>query len=301
MKAMKDDSKAKSAHTYEILSLFPYVDSDSCIVTPFINEEDDSRYSVFHVMSPSGDFVLKPAKEYEKEVYETFFRGGRPYAPKLYGSAEKDGTAWLLMEYVQGDDLRCCERESLIKVLDALISMQDEYWEKAEYYSAAYSLEKSLPGREKRGRYLGSSVFEKIYSEYMDEYRRLHLTLCHDDLLPFNVIAGNERAVLIDWEYAGMLPYPTSLARLIAHGREEKDAVFHITQEDRSFAIDYYYNGLVQKHGIPYEDYRHTVDLFLFYEYCEWIMVANENKEYNEDYYQYSLKLAHDMAQKLNL
>lgn len=283
----------------EILSLFHDLDPGSCAVSPFTNEEDGSEYSVFHVMSPSGDFVLKPAKEYEKEVYETFFRGGRSYAPKLYGSAEKDGTDWLLTEYVQGDDLRCCERETLTRVLDALISMQDEYWEKASYYSAAYSLEKSLPGREKRGRYLGSPVFEKIYSEYMDEYISLPLTLCHDDLLPFNVIAGNERAVLIDWEYAGMLPYPTSLARLIAHGREEKDAFFHMTQDDRSFAINYYYNGLVQRHGISYEDYRHTIDLFLFYEYCEWIMVANEHEEYNEDYYQYSLKLAQDMAQKL--
>ena len=203
------------------------------------------------------------------------------------------------MEYVKGDDLRCCERDSLVKVLDALISMQDEYWEKEEYYPAAFSLEKSLPGREKRGRYLGSSEFEEIYSEFMDEYLRIPLTLCHDDFLPFNVIVSNDRAVLIDWEYAGMLPYPTSLARLIAHGREEKDAFFHMTQEDRSFAIDYYYDHLVQRHGVSYEDYRHTIDLFLFYEYCEWIMVANEHKEYNEDYYQYSLKLAQDMAQKL--
>ena len=283
----------------EILSIFPDMDPGSCTAAPFIDEEDGSEYSVFHIISPSGDFVLKPAKEYENEVYETFFRNGRLYAPTFYGSAGKDGTDWLLMEYVQGDDLRCCEREPLIKVLDALIYMQDEYWEKKEYYSAAYSLEKSLPGRKKRGRYLGSSVFVKIYSEYMVEYRRLPLTLCHDDLLPFNVIAGNERAVLIDWEYAGMLPYPTSLARLIAHGREEKDAFFHMTQEDRSFAIDYYYNGLVQKHGIPYQDYKHTIDLFLFYEYCEWIMVANEHEEYNENYYHYSLKLAQNMAQKL--
>ena len=33
--------------------------------------------------------------------------------------------------------------------------------------------------------------------------------------------------------------------------------------------------GLVSK-GISYEDYRRTVDYFLLYEYCEWIMLGNK-------------------------
>ena len=282
-----------------VLSQFRDVDLHDCEVSPFLREEDGTEYSVWHVSCPSKDFVLKPAKEYEHQVYDTFLRGGRSYVPELYCKVEKDGVNWLLMEYVEGDDLRCCERDPLTRVLDALIAMQEEFWEKEELYSSAYSLEKSMPGREKRGRHLNSETFEKIYAEYMDAYRRLPLTLCHDDMLPFNVIVNGSRAVMIDWEFGGMLPYPTSLARLIAHGREEKEAFFHMTEEDRSFAIDYYYDNLAGKHGISYDEYRHDIDLFLFYEYCEWIMVADEYGEPDNDYYSYSLGLAERMAKKL--
>ena len=100
--------------------------------------------------------------------------------------------------------------------------------------------------------------------------------MCHDDLLPFNVLVNGNKATIIDWEYAGILPYPTSLVRLIAHGREEEDAFFYMTEADKSFAIDYYYEHLVKSKGISYEDYRRSVDYFLLYEYCEWIMLGNK-------------------------
>ena len=85
---------------------------------------------------------------------------------------------------------------------------------------------------------------EEAYASFMKIYQTTPRTLCHDDLLPFNLLIG-ERAVLIDWEYGGVLPYPTSFARLIAHGREEEGAFFCMTREDRVFAIQYYYDGLI--------------------------------------------------------
>ena len=78
----------------------------------------------------------------------------------------------------------------------------------------------------------------------------------------------------IDWEYAGILPYPTSLARLIAHGEEDESAFFFMTQKDKDYAIDYYYEHLLKEKGIGYNAYRKTLDYFLLYEYCEWICSA---------------------------
>ena len=117
---------------------------------------------------------------------------------------------------------------------------------------------------------------EQAYSGFLELYESLPRTLCHDDLLPFNVLVDGNKATIIDWEYAGILPYPTSLVRLIAHGREEEDAFFYMAEADKAFAIDYYYEHLVKSKGISYEDYRRTVDYFLLYEYCEWIMLGNK-------------------------
>ncbi|MDD4292111.1 MAG: hypothetical protein PHX51_07770 [Clostridia bacterium] len=43
-------------------------------------------------------------------------------------------------------------------------------------------------------------------------------------------------------------------------------------EEDKKFAIRYYYYNLVEGKGIHWEDYHRDFKLFLLYEYCEWIM-----------------------------
>ena len=72
-----------------------------------------------------------------------------------------------------------------------------------------------------------------------------------------------------------------------------------MTREDRDFAIEYYYEGLIRKHGIPYEEYRHTLDCFLFYEYCEWIMLGNRYDNREDERYGYYCRLAEDLAARL--
>ncbi len=241
---------------------------------PFLNEEDGEAYSVWKITDGGQVFVLKQAKEYEREVYSAFLSDENVYAPRLYDITEQDGHAYLLMEYIPGEDMRFCTREKLRKALDALIVMQKQWWQVLGYESAAFSVDKARPGRIRRGRDLGDPELQKFYEGYLSRCKMLPRTLCHEDLLPFNVLVGEEKAVLIDWEYAGMQPYLSSFARLIAHGEEDECAFFHMRSEDRAFAIDYYYDHLVGEKGIPYEAYRRDLDYFLLYEYCEWIMLG---------------------------
>ena len=267
-------------------------------IRAFTVEEDGSEYAVWRVDTGSGKYVLKRAKAFELAIYRGFFRDKKPYAPAFYGSCAFDGAEYFLMEYCTGQDLRRCEREKLRKALDALIEMQDEFWQREELYDAAFTLEQSLVGIENRGRYLGSKRLEEAYAAFVQIYQTTPRTLCHDDLLPLNLLIG-ERAVLIDWEYGGLLPYPASFARLIAHGREENGAFFYMTQEDRNFAIQYYYDALISKHGISFSEYRHTLDYFLLYEYCEWVMLGNRYDNRSDERYGYYLKLAEELAARL--
>lgn len=247
---------------------------EAAAAEPFVSAEDGEAYSVWKITSGEKTFVLKQAKEYEHPVYTTFLPGENVYAPKLLGAAEAEGNANLLMEYIPGEDMRHCTREKLKKALDALIAMQQQWWEKPGYEDAAYSMEKARPGRIRRGQDLGDAQLQRAYEGYLALWETLPRTLCHEDLLPFNVLISGDRAVLIDWEYAGMQPYPSSLARLIAHGEEKEDAFFYLRSADRDFAIDYYYDRLVKQKGIGYDDYRTALDHFLLYEYCEWIMLG---------------------------
>ena len=263
-------------------------------VEPFRSEEDGEEYSVWKLTAGERTYVLKEAKEYEQAVYTTFLSGENGFAPRLYGVTEQAGKAYLLMEYIPGEDLRCCTREKLQKALDALIAMQKAWWERPGFEDSAYSVEKARPGRIRRGQDLGDAQLEKVYEGYLVLYYSLPRTLCHEDLLPFNLLITGEKAVLIDWEYAGMQPYLSSLARLIAHGEEAEDAFFHMRSIDRDFAIDYYYSNLVQEKGIPYADYRTALDYFLLYEYCEWIMLGVRYGDTSSERYLRYLALARE-------
>ena len=115
----------------------------------------------------SGSYVLKRAKAFELETYRCFFRDKKPYAPAFFGSCAFGGAEYFLMEYCPGEDLRRCEREKLRKALDALIEMQDEFWQREELYASALTLEQSLVGVENRGRYLGSKRLEEVYAAFV--------------------------------------------------------------------------------------------------------------------------------------
>ena len=252
-------------------------------ITPFKSFEDDSTYEVWLIESTLEKCVLKKAKNVEVDIYTTFFENKIQGVPKFISEINDNENTYIIMEYIDGKPLCKCDRESLKKTLDALISIQNKYWNDSAHNNIGYTFEKSMQSRINRGKYLCDEELEKAYQEFLSVYSQISRTLCHDDLLPFNIIIGDKNATIIDWEYAGILPYPASIARLIAHASEDDNALFYMTNADKEFAIKYYYDNFVTKHNISYEEYKYTLDLFLLYEYCEWIMLANKYPDGNKD------------------
>lgn len=266
----------------------------------FKRAEDGTDYEVWKVTDGGGRYVLKKAKEDELAVWQTFLCGANGGVPRLYRTLHCEGGDYLLMEFVGGEDLRRCDRRSLTAALDALIALQDQFWERRELQIEGNSFEAEVRRRENRGKYLNDPELERAYGGYLRLFLTQPRTLCHDDLLPFNILEADGRAVIIDWECAGILPYLTSLARLIAHGKEDPDAFFCMKEADRSFAVEYYYERLAKKKGIACEEYRRALDYFLLYEYCEWVMLGVKyNNTQSERYREYFAK-AKEQAEKLS-
>ncbi len=256
-------------------------------IEAFKREEDGEEYcGVWKVNVGDQSYVLKKAKGYESEIYSSFFSDGACSVPRLVATAFTDNSTYILTEYIDGYNMCHCDRVSLVKVLDSLICLQDRFWNDTERADTAFSFKKSLEHRTKRIDYLNDNELEKAYSEFLNTYQLLPRTLCHDDLLPFNVLVSDRKAVLIDWETAGILPYPVSIARLIAHCEDSDDAFFYMRDDDKQFAIDYYYDSLIRSKGIDYDDYIHALNLFIFYEYCEWIMLGVKYDDADMNRYQ---------------
>lgn len=257
-------------------------------VEQFRNQEDGETYNVWRVDYPKRSYVLKKMKGQESEIYQKWLGTPVRYAPGVFGAVQDH----LLMEYVPGHDLMRCNREDLTLVLDSLIDMQDSHWTIAS--------DEIPEGRINRRNFLRDARLEAAYDAYLQAFCRMPRTLCHDDLLPFNVVINGDRAVFIDWEAAGCLPYPTSLARLIAHGEEDGNAFFFMCNQDKSYAIEYFYEHFASKKGIARNDFDRDLQLCLFYEYCEWIFVGNKYGNTDSERFRKYSAMALELAAKLD-
>lgn len=266
-------------------------------ITQFRAEEDGTPYKVWKIDTAEGAVVLKKTTPEEREVYETFFPGGGGPVPRVYGFGEYEKELYMLMEFVPGTTMSRCTREKLRLTLDALIAMQQRYWGDTAHAHVGYAFDSSWPNREKRLPYMADLT--DAYQAYLDAFRTVPRTLCNDDMLPINVLVNEERAVIIDWEYAGILPYPCAITRLIAFGEETTDELFQMTQDDKQFALDYYYENLVKSKLIPRSEYNRTMQLFFFKEYSEWVYCAGLSGDYEMDYYKKYYAKAKKLAVEL--
>ena len=69
--------------------------------------------------------MLKKTSKQELDIYDTFLSFAKLGVPRFYKSIEYDGELFILMEYLDGNNLQKCDRKSLTAVLDALIYLQN--------------------------------------------------------------------------------------------------------------------------------------------------------------------------------
>ena len=273
--------------------------SQKASITQLKHEEDNEPYQVWIIDTDNAKYILKEAKGIEAEIHQSIFTVLQQSVPKLYQVITADEKTYLLMEYIKGENLCKCNRTKLRHALDALISLQKQTWDNRTLAFCGDSFENKLLHRQNRSKYLNDLLLEEAYERFLKVYQCVPSALCHDDLLPFNIIVADQKAYLIDWESGGILPYPTSFARLIAHVEEDTNALFYMTQADKDFAIDYYYDNLLKEKGISYIDWRNTLEYFLFYEYCEWVFVGNKYNTTDGEYYKKYLPIAKRQATKI--
>lgn len=264
---------------------------------PFRTEEDGTAYQVWKLTTDRGAMVLKKTTAKERAVYETFFADGGP-VPEVYAFGTCEGETWMLMEFVPGQTMSRCTRKRLVAALDALMGCQEKWWGNETHTHVGCGYSDSLPKLKKRTPYMGD--LEDAYLAFLDEYENTPRTLCNDDMLPFNVLATDDRAVILDWEYGGILPYASSLARFLAFGEEEGE-MFQMSDEDRDFALSYYYENLISTRGISRAEFDRTMALFFFKEYSEWVYCAGVSGDFEMEYYKKYGKMAKNLALSLGL
>ena len=95
---------------------------NQAVITAFKHEDDDSDYAVWKIEDGNVIRVLKKTSKQELDIYDTFLSFAKLGVPRFYKSIEYDGELFILMEYLDGNNLQKCDRKSLTAVLDSLIS-----------------------------------------------------------------------------------------------------------------------------------------------------------------------------------
>ena len=263
-----------------LLTFFGF-DAEKVKAEQIKREEDDTYYEVWRIFYKKGIFILKECKEFESDIYNTILKDVEYCVPKYFGTAVYEDKDFILIEYLEGESLIKSTREKITSFLDSLIYLQNKYWNNKTFNKVCYNVENSLNDRKTRGSFVKDERIDKYYEAYLDLYVRIPCTLCNDDMLPFNALYNKEKGLtyIIDWEESGILPYLNSFARFISHTEDDENAFFYMKEEDKAFAIEYYYQNLLKDKGITYSDYRDQLNLFMIYEYCEWIMLYNKYED----------------------
>lgn len=309
MKGLHTDKILKSTIPFKgiVIDILNKSDITLELVEQFCDDGEGelNRYNVYKVTTNIGTYVLKKSDDGEIYVYEKFLKGKKLPVPKYYGNIEMDDKKWILLEYIVGTDLRDFTKEMAFACSNSITTIMNEYWQEKEIDFKSNRLddrfERYWNRINKRARCLEKEpILKEAYEIFLERQLSCPRTLCNGDFLQYNGIFNNSSVILIDWAFAGIMPYSLDIARLIAHGTKDKRTFpFYMTDEYRNIYIQEVYSKLVNKPNL--EQYQWDIKLSLLNEYIEFIESELINTSLERDrgfeyYYRQALSLAKEIT-----
>lgn len=211
----------------------------------------DRAYNVYKITAGKDVYILKKSEDNELEVYEKFLLNKNLPVPNLEGWTSIDNTKWILIEYIEGQDLRNFNESMAYGCAESLAKILNTYWQESDFEENKPDnrFERYWTRINKRAQCLKNETkLASAYKFFLDRQLVCPRTLCNGDFLQFNGIESNGQVILIDWAFAGVMPYSLDVARLISHGSEKYFPFpFYMTDEYRKIFVKGVYDRLIHK------------------------------------------------------
>lgn len=277
-------------------------DINKIIINSFqdiISEGDEKRlYTVYKIKIISETFVLKKSEKSEIYIYKTFLHENNLPTPEMLGYTFQDNDYWLLMEYVEGNDLKKFNEHIALNTAASLSKIFNKYWIEKDFNKQPLDnrFEKYYDRIIKRSKCLKSNdKLEVAYNFFLERQLSCPRTLCNGDLMQINAINNESGIKIIDWGFGGIMPYSLDIARLVAHGAP-KDDPFYMTDDLKNLFIKNLYERL-NKSSLTYPQYLLDINLSMLNECIEFLEENfNNPKEERGHYYYYYLNKANKLA-----
>ncbi|MDE7221575.1 MAG: aminoglycoside phosphotransferase family protein, partial [Oscillospiraceae bacterium] len=220
------------------------------------------------------------------------------HTPQFYGSAFYDHRHWILIEHIPGPDLRDFTDTLAYAAANSITEIMNAYWQ-SDVPDGRFEL--YWERINKRARCLTEEpVLRRAYDRFLERQQSCPRTLCSGDFLQFNAIDNGGKVYIIDWAFAGIMPYSLDIARMIAHGTGDRRTFpFYMTDRHKSLYVRRVYDLLVQKPDR--EQYLQDVRLSVLNEYIEFIeWDLNHPGEERDQVFDYYYTQAQALAAEIN-
>lgn len=264
------------------------------------DEGYDRAYDVYKIISDYKTYVLKKSDDYEINVYENFLINTDLPVPKFEGWTSVDGVKWILLEHIDGKDLRAFTEEMAYGCANSLASIFNMYWQETKFEEGGKldnRFERYWTRINKRAECLiNEPKLSSAYGVFLDRQLECPRTLCNGDFLQCNAINHTTNIILIDWAFGGIMPYSLDIARLISHGSETFFPFpFYMTYEYRNIFLKNLYDKLIFKPD--YKQFIWDVTLSCLNECIEFIECElNDTSLEREEVFNYYYKNAEILA-----
>ncbi|WP_061994315.1 phosphotransferase [Clostridium sp. ATCC 25772] len=280
-------------------------DLNKIIITSFqdvISESDEKRiYTVYKININSENFVLKKSEESEIFIYKTFLESKNLPTPKMFGYTFEYDEYWILIEYIEGTDLKKFNEQIALNSSISLSKIFNKYWVENDFdkHKLDNRFEKYYARIIKRSKCLTHHAnLSKAYKCFLERQLTCPRTLCNGDLMQINAINSSNDVLIIDWGFGGIMPYSLDIARLISHGAERDDP-FYMTNDLRNLFAKKLYK-LLNTETLTYSQYIFDIKLSMLNEFIEFLEYNfNNPNEEKDHYYNYYLKRANKLADEL--
>ncbi len=237
----------------EILKIINPMLSDQIYIERFYDNDKgyNRKYNVYKIVTHCQVYVLKKSDDIEISVYEKYLDNKNLPVPKFYGWAYINKTKWILMDHIDGPDLRIFNMDMASRCAYSLAHIFNMYWQEVSFEDDEQinRFERYWTRINKRSECLiNYSKLSSAYGIFLDRQLSCPRTLCNGDFLQFNAIESEKGIIVIDWAFAGIMPYSIDIARLIAHGSDKYFPFpFYMTNEYRKIFVQAMYDKLLFK------------------------------------------------------
>ena len=231
-------------------------------------EEDEVRqYDVYKIQTRNAARILKKASAREVSNYEKYLGAKNFNVPRYYGSHVDGEDLWIVLECIEGEDLRDMTDELAKAAAESIAAIQNAYW--------------NCPDTERHDAYIkriekrysfakNNDTIAKAYKIFLDRQSACPRTMSNGDYFAFNAIHQNGTVYIIDWGFGGVMPYSLDIARFIAHGTEDKAPFpFYMNDAQKKIFVDRVYELLRTKPDR--ERYLYDIKLAVLNEYVEFV------------------------------